>query len=149
VDDTFNFTAYATDAESGIGSVMLCLSYDNFATVANYSLTSSGGDVYSTLVDHLPPGVASYYFVATDSAGNSVTIQPAGGGYFTLTIDPLTIHYVIVMLGVLAAGVALIVICVGTWHKWAAWKRESSILDRARELESSLQPRTSEQYDFA
>jgi hypothetical protein len=148
VDDAFNFTVCAQDCQSGIGVVAMHLSYDNFATMANYSLNASSGNQYSTLVDHLPPGTADYYFDVISCAGNTETILPVSGGYFTITVVPLTIHYVIGGLGLIAGGIALIVFITGSWRRWSAWKKELLQIDGGREIEPDLQPGSSEKYDF-
>ncbi|HMF30892.1 MAG TPA: hypothetical protein VKK79_05740, partial [Candidatus Lokiarchaeia archaeon] len=149
VDGTFNFTSCVQDTQSGIGVVALHLSYDNFATVANYTLEKTSGNDYSVLVSHLPPGTASYYFVAKDCAGNVVTIRPDGGGYFTFTVISLPVHFVIVSLGLSAGAVGVIAFSIAIGRRWRAWKKELMLENRVIDFGNDLGIEPRENYDFA
>ncbi len=132
VSNAFNFTLHTMDSESGVGAVVLHLSYDNFKTWANFSLTQDGNsDCYNVTLMNLPPGDMQYYFTVMDNAENSTRSQNT----YSLHIDPLVTHYGIVVLGVGAAILMGIAICVSVNKRWRTWKQYITVnSDRSREF---------------
>ncbi len=123
VNHALNFTLRAVDSESGVGAVVIHVSYDNFVTFANFSLAENRvtGKYYASLVN-LPPGDIQYYFTVMDYAEN-ITREPAiSGSYHNLHIEPLVAHYGIVFLGVGAALLMGIAISASVIKKWRVWK---------------------------
>ncbi len=122
VNDAFTFALHATDSKSGVGVVVLHVSYDSFATCANFSLEKDPNtDRYSATLYNFPPGEMRYYFTVMDYAENAIDVMP--GFASPLLIDPLISHYGVMAMGILAVILMGLMISVSLMRKWRIWKQ--------------------------
>ncbi|MFX1257150.1 MAG: C25 family cysteine peptidase [Promethearchaeota archaeon] len=126
VSDNICFIVETTDSESGIESVFLLESENNFKDYTYYLMSNSTHeeDIFEYTLKKLDPGEYSFVIVARDWAGNTEILYKSS---FKITIhEPLTFYILIIA--------SIVIVCVASVSVYVVFKERkkfSKILGRS------------------